>query len=123
MIQLPNQENTESTQALPEGPHVVTIRKIKMVTTGSGEDKLVVEYENTTGDFTDWLGFKSAAQGKRTYAYICRLHELAGADVPKGGKFDEAALVGTEVAINLIKNDAGYMNLADFPSSAQETPF
>lgn len=120
MITLPNNhtnEPNEPTISLPVGEHEVALRAVKLVTLKSGEDKLLVEYANETGEFLDWLGFKTAAQGARTYAYICRLHELAGLEVPKGGRFNEESLVGTRVTISLVNNERGYLTLADFPSS------
>lgn len=135
MINLPFSDSSTAediAQPLEAGTHVVGIRAMKLVQTKAGEDKLVVEYADLDGmEFVDWLGFRSPAQAKRTYAYICRLHELAGLPVPKGGGFDEAALInaGNLVKIEIQPNDKGYMNLVGFPEAGtvgeatDEVPF
>ena len=123
MIKLPFSGTETNTAAhLPEGVHRVTINAIKLIQTkATGEDKLVVEYENGDGFFADFLGFKSENQARRTFAYVCRLHELAGLTAPKNGGFDETALVGTACQITLVPDqDPAYIRLADFPVAAMD---
>lgn len=108
---------------LPEGVHTVTLTGLKLIQTKAGEDKLLVTYTGQDGEFADWLGFRSPGQTKRTYAYLCRLHELAGVAIPKGGKFDDEALIaaGNKIRIELQANDRGYLGLTDFPTAATAT--
>ena len=118
-INLPYGPGDTNENALPEGTHRVTVKSIKLVHTKStAEPKLVVEYGNADGTFADFLGFGSPAQAKRTFAYTCRLHELAGLIPPKGSDFDETALLGIACQILLVTNDRGYIQLGDFPSAA-----
>lgn len=109
---------TETTTPLPEGTHKVRLVGIKMI---EKNGKIVVNYQDATGStFDDWLGFNTDPQAKRSYAYLCRLHEIAGLPVPKGS-VDDAALLAAHSALDLwIKletNDRGYVNLADFPTA------
>lgn len=120
MINLPyTSDGTEAVaNDLPDGVHTVEVAELRMVTTKNGDEKLVVSYTSPNGNFDDWLGFKTPAQGKRTFAYIARLHEIAGVDIPKGGKFNEEALVGTPVRLEIGTNDRGYKTLLGFPEKA-----
>jgi hypothetical protein len=111
--------DTQDTQ-LPAGTHAVKIAKVAMRDTAKGE-KLLVEYEAPGGFFADWLGFGSPQQSKRTFAYICRLHELAGLPAPTGGSFDEKPLQGTPCQITIAMNDRGFPNLSDFPCAVSST--
>jgi len=109
----------ENQTRFPEGTHPATLASVRF---NAKVQKLIVEYQSTDGQFfyEDWLGFGSEAQSKRSYAYICRLHELAGLSAPQGGAFDEKALVaahqglGATMQITLV-HDGEYLNLADFP--------
>lgn len=117
-MKLPYTPN-ENESPLPEGTHNVTINSIKLITTKStGEPKLVVSYGNASGTFDDYLGFKSPKQSARTFALVCRLHELAGLGAPEGSDFDEAPLLGHAVQITIVPNEKGYLQLADFPSAS-----
>ena len=101
-----------------EGTHQVVVASVKFI---AKVQKLVIEYQSEDGQFfvEDWLGFSSDAQSKRTFSYTCRLHELAGIDTPKGGAFEESALIGTVCQITLVR--AGeYLNFADFPCAVSD---
>ena len=122
MIELPYTPGADSVNVtqLPTGTHEVRLCGIRMV---KKVNKLLVTYENAAGAFDDWLGFVSEAQSKRSYAYVCRLHELCGLSKPKGG-FDEAALLSAAAnhAAGMkitIENDGEYFKLADFPASGE----
>lgn len=103
----------ENQVRFPEGTHAAVVAGVKYV---AKVQKLVVEYQSPDGQFfiEDWLGFGSDAQSKRTFAYICRLHDLAGLPAPSSSGFDESALIGTPCQITLVQNGE-YLNLADFP--------
>lgn len=107
---------TENATPLPAGAHKVRLVGIKMV---DKVGKIVVNYADANGaTFDDWLGFNTDPQAKRSYAYLCRLHELAGLPVPKGKVDDQAllaALAATDLWITLVENDRGYLGLGDFP--------
>jgi|GEM_PF-1373364 len=123
MINFPGAPQTptrpENQVKFSEGTHAVTLASIRF---NNKTGKLIVEYQSPDGQFfyEDWLGFSSDAQSKRTYAYVCRLHELAGLGAPHGGAFDEKALLaahqglGATMQIKLV-SDGEYLNLADFP--------
>lgn len=119
MFNLPGSTAPENPATpLPEGTHKVRLVGIKMI---EKNGKIVVNYQDATGAaFDDWLGFNTDPQAKRSYAYLCRLHELAGLPVPKG-QVDDAALLAAhesvELWIKLETNDRGYINLSDFPSA------
>jgi len=116
MFNLPGSTAPESTTPLPEGTHKVRLTGIKMV---QSNGKIVVNYADASGQtFDDWLGFNTEGQAKRSYAYLCRLHEIAGLPVPKGQVDDQAllaALAEVDLWLKLETNDRGYLNLADFP--------
>lgn len=124
MITLPSafSSTPSDLEPLGEGTHTVTLQAIRLVTTKSGEEKLVVEYANASGEFSDWLGFRSPKQTGRTFAYLDHLHKLAGIVPPKGKKLDEDALVaaGTSYSITLQADDRGRMEIAEFPALAAE---
>lgn len=123
MIQFPGNApaREENSAALTAGTHTVQLSDIKFV---AKVGKIAVEYRDPIEGavFTDWLGFNSDAQSKRSYAYTCRLHDLAGLPAPKGGAFDEAQLLKAHEAvlmqITLVENDKGYLNMSDFPMLA-----
>lgn len=119
MFNLPGSNAPETPATpLPEGTHRVRLTGIKMI---EKNGKIVVNYADATGaTFDDWLGFNTDPQAKRSYAYLCRLHEIAGLPVPKGTVDDQALLAAhaeLEMWIKLETNDRGYINLSDFPSA------
>lgn len=122
MIELPYTPGADdhTVAKLPVGTHEVRLCGIRMV---KKVNKLLVTYENAAGAFDDWLGFVSPAQSGRSYAYVCRLHELCGLPAPKGS-FNEAALLSaaanhhTGMRITIMA-DGDYFKLADFPSAGE----
>lgn len=94
----------EGEYPLTVGTHLVSVAAIKWI---ASSDRFVVEYraQDGLGFFSDWLVCTTDASSKRSFAYLARLHELAGLPVPKGGAFDEQALIGTKVALTLAEEE------------------